>query len=282
LGAVKGTMVKFLGVKLKKEKSTKVEIWNGYKIYTVEANGIEFILCEHTKKSKDEPSRTFKLPPKIFHVTIKFPLGTSNKFLNLEKSRILMFPVNNDLATAGHKLQGMTKKFLIVSSINYNTANWIYVVLSRGTSLDGLFLMQPLKPNFNSKPKKLLQEEWIFQRHLEKETLFHLPQFGNFPVERNLTTTDAAQSTVVKGEKSKNGQKSLISKTSKKTPKRSFQLLRSEIGNNLSPTVHSFDLWLSTKHMKRIPHQTLQYGNCLYESVANCIHLWKGKPVELR
>jgi hypothetical protein len=24
------------------------------------------------------------------------------------------------------------------------------------------------------------------------------------------------------------------------------------------------------------------YGNCLYESVANCIQLWKGKPVELR
>jgi len=34
--------------------------------------------------------------------------------------------------------------------------------------------------------------------------------------------------------------------------------------------------------MKRIPHQTLQYGNCLYESVANCFQLWKGKPVELR
>jgi hypothetical protein len=68
-----------------------------------------------------------------------------------------MFPVNNDLATTGHKLQGMTINFLIVSSINYNTANWIYVVLSRVTSLDGLLLMQPLKPNFNPKPTKLLQ-----------------------------------------------------------------------------------------------------------------------------
>ena len=180
LGAVKGTTAKFLGVKLKKEKNMKVEIWNGYKVYTVEANDVEFILCEHTKKNEDEPSRTFKLPPKIFHVTVKFPLGTSNKFLNLEKSRILMFPVNNDLATTGHKLQGMTKMFLIVSSINYNTANWIYVVLSRVTSLDGLFLMQPLKPNFNPKPTKLLQEEWMFQRHLEKETLLHLQKLEFF------------------------------------------------------------------------------------------------------
>jgi hypothetical protein len=158
-----------------------------------------------------------------------------------------MFPVNYDLATTGNKLQGMTKKFLIVSSINYNTANWIYVVLSRVTSLDGLFLMQPLKPNFNPKPTKLLQQEWMFQRHLEKETLLHLQKFGNFPVEIDLTTTDAAQSTDVNGEKSKNVHKSLNSKIPKKTTIRSFQLLRSENGNNPSPTVHSFDLWLSTK-----------------------------------
>jgi len=97
-----------------------------------------------------------------------------------------------------------------------------------------------------------------------------------------LTTTDAAQSTDVNGEKSKNAHKSFNSKILKKPKKRSFQLQRSENGNNLSPTVHSFDLWLSTKNIKRIPHQTLQYGNCLYESVANCFQLWKGKPVELR
>jgi len=41
LGAVKGTMAKFMGVKLKKDKSMKVEIWNGYKVYIVEANDVE-------------------------------------------------------------------------------------------------------------------------------------------------------------------------------------------------------------------------------------------------
>jgi hypothetical protein len=116
----------------------------------------------------------------------------------------------------------------------------------------------------------------MFQRHLEKETLLHLQKFGNFPVEIDLTATDAAQSTELNGEKLKYAYKSLNSKIPKKPTKRSLQLLRSENGNNLSPTVHSFDLWLSTKNMKRMPHQTLQYGNCLYESVANCIQLWKG------
>ena len=105
--------------------------------------------------------------------------------------------------------------------------------------------------------------------------------------EINLPTTDAAQSTELKGEQPKNTYKSSNSKSSnsknpKKTKKQKFQLLQSENGNNLSPTVHSFDLWLSSKNMKRIPHQTSQYGNCLYESVANCIQLWEGKQVELR
>jgi len=97
-----------------------------------------------------------------------------------------------------------------------------------------------------------------------------------------LTTTDTAQSTDVNGEKSKNAHKSFNSKNLKKPQKRFFQLQRSENGNNLSPMAHSFDLWLSTKNMKRIPHQTLQHGNCLYESVANCIQLWKEKTVKLR
>jgi hypothetical protein len=133
-----------------------------------------------------------------------------------------MFPVNNALATTGHKLRGMTKKFLIVSSINYNTANRIYVVLSRVTSLVGLFRMQPLKPNFNPKPTTLLQQEWMFQRHLEKETLLHLQIFGNFPVEIDLTTTDAAQSTGLNGGKPKNAHKSLNSKIPKNQQKDLF------------------------------------------------------------
>ncbi len=56
LGAIKGTMVKVMGVKLSKDKSMKMEVWNGYKVYTVETDDVEFILCEHTKKTKNEPS----------------------------------------------------------------------------------------------------------------------------------------------------------------------------------------------------------------------------------
>ncbi len=49
--------------------------------------------------------------------------------------------------------------------------------------------MQPLKPNFNPKLTKLLQEEWRFQRELETETLLHLQKFGNFPQDLDICTS---------------------------------------------------------------------------------------------
>ena len=62
----------------------------------------------------------FNLPTKSFGVTVKFPLG-GNKFFKLGKTKIIQFPINNDLATTGHKLQGMTKQCLVVSTLNYST-----------------------------------------------------------------------------------------------------------------------------------------------------------------
>jgi len=77
----------------------------------------------------------------------------------------------------------------------------------------------------------------MFQRHLEKDTLLHLQKFGNFPeeidlsttdtpVELNLPTTDAAQSTELNGEKPKNAYKSSNSKTPKKNNKKFFSITK--------------------------------------------------------
>jgi hypothetical protein len=95
---------------------------------------------------------------------------------------------------------------------------------------------------------------------LEKETLLHLQNFGNFPSEIDLTPSDPVQSTDIPGEYSKNGQGSLISKSPKKTKNKSLQLVRTENENVLSPTVHSFDLWLSTKKGRdyRIKHYNVE------------------------
>ncbi len=72
---VKGTTGKFKGIKLKENMSMKEEIWNGYKIFAVEAADVDFIMCEHSKANDNEVSRIFHLPPRSFEVSIKFFLG---------------------------------------------------------------------------------------------------------------------------------------------------------------------------------------------------------------
>jgi len=54
------------------------------------------------------------------------------------------FPVNSNIANTWHKLQGQTKKHLIVTSWNYAVPNWVYIVLSRVKTLRGLFLLNKL------------------------------------------------------------------------------------------------------------------------------------------
>ena len=55
-GVVKETTRKFKGLVLKENKEQKVEIWNGYKVYTVEACGVDQIVCEHLNKNEKEES----------------------------------------------------------------------------------------------------------------------------------------------------------------------------------------------------------------------------------
>jgi hypothetical protein len=55
----------------------------------------------------------FHLPSKSFDVHVKFEM--KEKCFNLPKSKLTLFPILIDMATTGHKLQGMAKK-LIVSS----------------------------------------------------------------------------------------------------------------------------------------------------------------------
>jgi len=115
--------------------------------------------------------RCIELHPEEFSVTIKFP-GFHNKNL-LKGYQILQFPVNLALAITGHKLQGMTLDIMVLSEINLSS-NWLYVMLSRVTTLKGLFLMMPLtKQMFKPLSPSLKRElEWL--RELEKQLLLRL------------------------------------------------------------------------------------------------------------
>ena len=73
------------------------------------------------------------------------------------------FLVNSSDAVTGHKLQGMTKDNVIVVSWN-KQINWIYVVLSRVRTLDGLYLFKRLKLKDIKKPESFKEFQAFMER----------------------------------------------------------------------------------------------------------------------
>ena len=61
------------------------------------------------------------------------------------KVKVVQFGVNSSKATTGHKLQGVSLNQMVVRSWNYNTPNWIYVVLLRIRILKALYISEKLK-----------------------------------------------------------------------------------------------------------------------------------------
>ncbi|KAL7525569.1 hypothetical protein ACHAWF_001422 [Thalassiosira exigua] len=118
----------------------------------------------------------FKLKPQTFSATVNFPVGDGLK-IRVGNVRITQIPVNSNIATTRHTLQGMSKDTLIVNSWSYGFENWIYVVLSRVRTLSGLFLCKPLDLNCPFKvpeillkfeqPMKALEQRVMNKRQME-------------------------------------------------------------------------------------------------------------------
>ena len=66
-------------------------------------------------------------------------------------------PANSNDATTGHKLQGMSKDSIVVTSwptggLAAMFKNWEYVVRSRVSTLSGLYLVEPIDMDKSFKP----------------------------------------------------------------------------------------------------------------------------------
>ena len=68
-------------------------------------------------------------------------------------------PIVFNNATTGHKLQGSSVDQLFIHEWKYGCRNWVYVVLSRVRTRNGLFIRKPIKiseiKNFNTVPDAL-------------------------------------------------------------------------------------------------------------------------------
>ncbi len=85
-------------------------------------------------------------------------------------------PANSNDATTGHKLQGMSKDAIIVSSWPTGSLaavfkNWEYVVLSCVQTLSGLYLAKPIDMDKSFQPSPQITSYMDKIRKLEKDML---------------------------------------------------------------------------------------------------------------
>ncbi len=130
----------------------------------------------NNKLAKEMTGRKFKLEPEQFspEVTVKH-YQTSSKKVSF-RCKMKQIPANSNDATTGHKLQGMSKDAIIVSSwptggLAAMFKNWEYVVLSRVRTLSGLYLVKPIDMDKSFKPSPQLASYMDKIRKFEKDML---------------------------------------------------------------------------------------------------------------
>jgi len=154
------------------------------------------------------------------------------------------------------------------------------VVLSRVTSLDGLFLLQPIKEDYNPQPSELLREEWKNQRDKEIELLLFLQKSGNFPKEVNVHDV-ALKLNHGNAQSDKCNTSSTYSNTSRTRISRKYTSFSPSIISKNTITSSRYDSWFLEHQMRIESHLSKKNGNCLFESISCFIDDWKGKPFEL-
>jgi hypothetical protein len=162
-GLANGTRGIFKGYKLKPGEQLHATCVNGYFVNALFANQIEALVCTHVgSKYRGE----FQVEPKKNRCVVQIP----NPLLEEKQKRIkqpiqiFQVPLIHNLATTGHKLQGQTKDTIVVSDLFYGS-NWMYVILSRVKTRNGLFLRNPINAsklmNQDSDGRLKLHEQWL-------------------------------------------------------------------------------------------------------------------------
>jgi len=188
--------------------SRKCKNYYGKKVWTVCATDVEWIECEHVVKTEPMvqlekeiedlekkiqtasdtikttianqvkdirirlmgmcKTRRFKLTPQKYSVVVTMsPHNISTTKIKFGFS-MTQFPINLNDGTTGHKLQGMSKDYLIITSWPSGGLfrNWEYTVLSRVRTLDGLFLFRPIDMDKSFAPSEELK---AYIKHAKKQ-----------------------------------------------------------------------------------------------------------------
>ena len=149
-GVANGTTSLFEYLAMKAGASRHKVKYNGYWVWAVYAEDVEYMKLSWSAESTFQG--TFTVAPKTRTYKVELTseeFGARQKFY--PRMKITQFLVTVNHATTGHKLQGKTVDSLIVWEWS-SQRNWIYVVLSRVKTLEGLFLKEPIPEDVITAP----------------------------------------------------------------------------------------------------------------------------------
>jgi hypothetical protein len=185
-----GAMCKFKGIIFKDDLAVepleKILI-DGYYVYSTNATMVKALVVEMIDGNKvgGDPKIVHLIPQKI-RAQVHFPVcwdGPITKYTRRlwRLIKFEQFPINVANARTVHKLQGRSIDNLVISTWNY-TGNWVYVVLSRCRTLNGIFLRKPLlKTKSMSALCKAFHEEFRLTKSPKKErdedNIYHWPRW---------------------------------------------------------------------------------------------------------
>ena len=113
----------------------------------------------------------FKIVPKLQTFKAKIPMSMELQSKPNDKEVVdmkgMQVPILINNATTGHKLQGSGVDNLFIHSWSY-VPNWVYVMLSRVTTIQGLYLRERLSTDLKhySMPSKLkMMIDYFEQKH---------------------------------------------------------------------------------------------------------------------
>lgn len=128
------------------------ELKNGKRVPTVYANDVQCLLFQHKNSAWNNVSPFISIPKGWFPV-VPSTKSVECNFNEFYRTQIQMheLPCVLSLVLTGHKTQGLTTNSIILACLapkdKSGVSGWLYVILSRVKTIEGLFLREKIEKN---------------------------------------------------------------------------------------------------------------------------------------
>jgi PIF1-like helicase len=164
-GQANGTQASVLQVLLLHGQQTTVTMLNGIPVASVFASQVHSVILRHTN-TRSLP-QTFSVTPRAHSFQLKY-----------RKMKATQLPLLLNNATTGHKLQGAGVDKLFVHNWS-NVTNWVYVMLSRVTTMTGLYARKLLDTDLSKYALKPSYETMVRKLRKKKPEVLSHDQYAN-------------------------------------------------------------------------------------------------------